>query len=524
MSTATSKTVPATGQGNLLRWLILGVGAVGVGVRLAAYAANRSFWCDESMLAFNILDRSWKGLLEPLSLSQTAPLGFLAVSKALSDLLGGNEYAFRFFPLLAGLVSLPLIYRLGKIAAGRWTGLLALCLLAVNGPAVFHATEFKPYSTDLTLALSVGLVFLEWYRREMTVRFLWWIAPLAAMSVWLSFPAIFMITGSATALILLAARQGQWRRVLAGGEVLLWTAAHFVLHYWLVLPRTEDSAYLRQYWDGAFMPLDSPAGLATWLWSAGRDLFTENLLLAWPLIPAALAVAGLWWFRRQCPPLALLSGITLLLTLGASALQRYPFGGYGGRTIHFLIPLVMVLLAGAVTRIVEFSGSINGRVLVIVALLAVLLWRPLAQLPAYMTAPPGFTEELRPVLEFVTSEARPGDTVYFYWKTHFQMAYYHYRFDFRSVRVIRGAPWRHAEQDADAFRQQLDELSTHHRVWLIFSNWGRAENPEQEMVMDYLRRRGDVVRQAEHTGAAACLFVFPAPREHPGPVAGGDHE
>ncbi|MBN2431847.1 MAG: glycosyltransferase family 39 protein [Acidobacteria bacterium] len=524
MSAATLPAKKGTGQGNLLRWLILGAGAAGAGVRLAAYLANRSFWCDESMLAFNVMDRAWSGLLEPLSLSQAAPFGFLVVTKVFCSVLGYSEGAFRFLPLIGGLVSLPLMYLLGKKAAGPWTGLLGLILLGVNGPAVFHATEFKPYSTDLMFTLSVTLVFLEWFRRELDHRYLWILGPVTAAAVWISFPSIFVITGAAAAVLLVAGRRGQWRNLATGGLVLLWTAVHFGLHSGLVLPRTVNNAYLQHYWEGAFLPLDSLAVLAGWLWRAGGDLMTENLLFYWPLIPALLAAVGGWWCIRRCPLLALLIGVTCLLTLGASALQLYPFGGYGGRTIHFVIPLILLLIARAGTWAAEFNGPWLMRALGVGVLLAALLGGPLAQLPAFITAPPGFTEELRPVLEYVTAQARPGDTVYFYWKTHFQMAYYHHWYDFRHVQVVRGVPLRDPERDTAAFRRQLDELRVYDRVWLIFSNWGRADHPEQDMVADYLNRHGRVLKRKLETGAAAMLFAFEVNPRTPDMPPRGSHE
>src|SRR5881392_4485369 len=55
--------------------------ALGIVLRLARYLANRSLWLDEVLLARNILDRSFTGLLAPLDLNQAAPIGFLMLQK-----------------------------------------------------------------------------------------------------------------------------------------------------------------------------------------------------------------------------------------------------------------------------------------------------------------------------------------------------------------------------------------------------------------------------------------------------------
>src|SRR6266566_3686397 len=84
--------------------------AFGFLLRIARYLANRSLWLDEVLLARNILDRSFFGLLAPLDLNQGAPVGFLMLQKLAVSALGGSEYALRFVPLLAGIISLPLFW------------------------------------------------------------------------------------------------------------------------------------------------------------------------------------------------------------------------------------------------------------------------------------------------------------------------------------------------------------------------------------------------------------------------------
>jgi hypothetical protein len=272
------------------------------------------------------------------------------------------------------------------------------------------------------------------------------------------------------------------------------------------------------------LPVDSFSNTLGWLWQAGGNLLTENLVMQWLVIPAILLAAGAWWFARRQPGPALMFALTVSLTLAASALQLYPFGGYGGRTVHFLLPFVLILIARPVVWIGELKAHARLRVLAVTVVMAVLFWRPLAQLPAYITAPPGFAEEIRPVLEFVTANARPGDTVYFYWKTHFQMAYYHHWYDFQRFRVLRGEMLRDLEKDGPAFRRQLETLPAVDRVWLVFSNWGRADHPERDMIMKYLSGFGRMVLQRSEVGASACLFVFDEPVLEAADQPGGRHE
>jgi len=94
-------------------WVAWGLIALGAALRVRQYAANRSLWLDEAMLALNFVHRSLPGLLRPLESDQAAPLGFLVVEKLLES-IANRDYVLRLFPLVAGCVSLYLLYRLAR--------------------------------------------------------------------------------------------------------------------------------------------------------------------------------------------------------------------------------------------------------------------------------------------------------------------------------------------------------------------------------------------------------------------------
>ena len=63
-------------QSDFVRWFVWGAIAWGIVLRLVPYLVNRSLWLDESMLALNIIHRSFAGLWAPLDFNQGAPLDF----------------------------------------------------------------------------------------------------------------------------------------------------------------------------------------------------------------------------------------------------------------------------------------------------------------------------------------------------------------------------------------------------------------------------------------------------------------
>ncbi|MCG8347258.1 MAG: hypothetical protein MI924_05695, partial [Chloroflexales bacterium] len=90
---------------------VLGIGVL---IRLLQYLANRSIWFDEARIALNITNRSFAELLQPLDYDQAAPLGFLLIERLAVKVLGNSEYALRLWPLVGGIASLFLFYRLSQ--------------------------------------------------------------------------------------------------------------------------------------------------------------------------------------------------------------------------------------------------------------------------------------------------------------------------------------------------------------------------------------------------------------------------
>src|SRR5262245_65033312 len=114
LPTTTPQTASATSWAEIwslswraLPWLIIGLG---IFLRLAQYAFNRSLWYDEANLAANIIDRSMAGLLRPLDYDQGAPIGFLLLEKLAVQALGPSEYALRLIPFFFGSIALILFY------------------------------------------------------------------------------------------------------------------------------------------------------------------------------------------------------------------------------------------------------------------------------------------------------------------------------------------------------------------------------------------------------------------------------
>ena len=81
------------------RQVTLALIAVGIILRVVAYAADPTLWLDEILLARNIIDLPLGALLtEPLGLDQVAPRGFLVIERLAVLAFGPGELALRLFP------------------------------------------------------------------------------------------------------------------------------------------------------------------------------------------------------------------------------------------------------------------------------------------------------------------------------------------------------------------------------------------------------------------------------------------
>ena len=174
--------------------------ALGLAFRAIQYAADRSLWLDESMLALNLLHRSAAGLTRTLDYAQAAPLGFLELEKLATHAFGDSELALRVLPLICGLASVPLFAALALRLLRPAPALLATLVFACAAGPVYYASEVKQYSGDLAVAIGLTLLAVLFLDGALSG----WaqvVASLAgAAAMFLSHASVFVAGGIALAL------------------------------------------------------------------------------------------------------------------------------------------------------------------------------------------------------------------------------------------------------------------------------------------------------------------------------------
>jgi len=373
----------------LLSRAITGFVILGIVLRLVRYLQIFPMWCDETMLAANLLERRWTELAQPLAYRQVCPLGFLAWEWAVVQLLGFSELSLRLIPALSALASVPLFHFLARRVLGKATSgtLLAVALFAVSEPLIRFAGEVKPYATDLLVSLVLLSVAVTWLRAPERGRGLWVLAALAPLAIGISLPSIFLIGSLAVVGLWEFFRRRKIGLLIAYGgfvaSAALAIAAMAALGQYNTTP--ADRAYFLKFWATAFPPsCNDPTALARWLIrshtgplfaclpGAGQGQTWVSALFF------GCFVAGIVVLGRREVELVRLFVIPFLLAIVAAAMRRYPYGT-SVRVAQFLVPATLLLGAAGVAWLCTHTRQSRIRGWVAPALAIVLvatgLWR-----------------------------------------------------------------------------------------------------------------------------------------------------
>lgn len=338
------------GAESAARWMTILL-VLGVAARLLRFALRFPFWYDEAALSSSFLERGYLDLLNPLECGQICPILFLWVQLTAVKLLGFSEWSLRLYPLICGLGSLWVFYRVAVGLFRPAAAVIAVGVFAASYPAIRYSAEGKPYGSDLFVALVLAALTVEWLRRPGQVRWLWLLAGLMPLCVAISFTAVFAAGASsaAIAVVLLARRPGlrHWTAWLVLNVLLVATfAATMAAARANLTPENREGT--KDYWGrrGAFPPPGPAADLGKWFLVAHT-----GELLAHPFggkhgastltALACVTAIALLARRRQFPLLVLLVG-PAALNLVAAAMREYPYGGHVRLVMHLGPPVCLM--------------------------------------------------------------------------------------------------------------------------------------------------------------------------------------
>jgi uncharacterized membrane protein len=447
-----------------------------------------------------------------LTAADIHPPLYYAILGIWSRALGLAPPVLRLLSVFVGISTIALVAVVGNWLAGRFAGLVAAFLLAINPFHIYYSQEVRMYGlVTLFAVLAVGFS-ARWLGvaagarplarrsapepRDRGLLLAYIVA--ATLGLYAQYYMGLLLVGlTVTGLGLL------WRRPRVVGRLVTWLLAQAVVLLlflpWLLFAGPRLAPYISQK---IVADSDRPLGLLLYLarhlsafvvghlegplvpwWPLG---LVGLVLLAWGLIhlagrdrPRAASGEGFPPFlTASCWRTVLFLGITLLvlLLLGWSVNLSYPFFPERGERLMLVglplfVFLVATVLACALDQVLDprrrtatetASATFSGRSKRTVYGASVFLGfggLALLSLVAFYTVPRYPEEDYRPLIGQVRQSGRPGDTVYVIYP--WQVGY------FWSYGLEQGPQPKLASQIEwnQALAQELEEALAHGHVW-----------------------------------------------------------
>jgi hypothetical protein len=339
------------------RWLVLFL-IFGVGLRIFRYALGLPLWGDEGFLGVNILDRGFRGLLEPMEYIQVAPLGFLWAQRAMYQLFGMSEYVMRLIPTLAGTAGLILFVVWARKTVDPLAATLATAVLAVSDVAVRNAVELKPYGIDqlsgIVLLYLATSFLLD--RKNVWLMFLIAATPVA---LFFSLPSVFVAGGIAATLCLDLPGSTKRQRMLVLVFVVVLCSTFGGLVWGFIGPQLAGTGPSQEIcW---VFPPYNPLKFVAWFWRTHSgnffgyplDFTTPGSAPSFALMIVGAAVL----FRTGRGRFAVLVISPFVMTFVAAMLRRYPYADSPRVGQHLVGPICLLIGVGSAAIIRRFARS-----------------------------------------------------------------------------------------------------------------------------------------------------------------------
>ncbi len=185
---------------------------------------HQSLWYDEGFSVY--LARMSLGEITARTASDIHPPLYYYLLHLWLGPFGDSEFVLRFFSLVFGLLTVPLIYALGRRLLGTASGLLAALLLAISPLYLWYSQEARMYTLVTFLCLATSYLLLRGLEEASKGALFWgFYAFLNVLAVYSHFYAFFVLAFHMLFLSVWWAVNRKGDRLLAGllsqGSVVL---------------------------------------------------------------------------------------------------------------------------------------------------------------------------------------------------------------------------------------------------------------------------------------------------------------
>lgn len=252
--------------------LVLCILSFGIFLRLGQYFNNNSLWLDESMLALNIVNRSYLELFTPLDYNQGAPIFFLIIEKFFLSIFGNNEFSLRAFPLLSGISVLFLTYYVGRIYFTNIIAISSLFMVSISPQLISYSSEVKQYSSDVMATLIIIILTSKCINSNTTKKDFLVLALTGSILIFLSHAVLFSIMSSCIVLLIFwFPKKLIHLKKYTFITIIFWFSLYLIFYIISLNSLTKNNT-LTDYWQNYFFPLP-PWRNFDWL----KNNFLDNL-------------------------------------------------------------------------------------------------------------------------------------------------------------------------------------------------------------------------------------------------------
>ena len=177
------------------------------GFLLRAISLNQSFWLDEATSGLVVRNFNLGEIITKFSPGDFHPPLYYLILKIWSYVFGTSEIALRFPSIVFGLLTIYLVYLIGKELFNKKVGLIAGSFLTTSGLHIYYSQEARMYSL-VTLLVSY-LVYLFLKKR-------WFLFSIILLLIGMTdYPALLIIP------VFLVVGRKEWRKLVLSSSLLV---------------------------------------------------------------------------------------------------------------------------------------------------------------------------------------------------------------------------------------------------------------------------------------------------------------
>src|SRR3954466_8223497 len=152
--------------------LLAGITLAGALLRFTTLDVQ-SYWLDEAATV-NLLHKGFGGMISGVASGESTPPLYYIVAWLWAKVFGTSEVGLRSLSALFGTATIPIAYVLGRLVAGRRTGLVAAALCAFNPLLVWYSQEARSYALMILLTGLTLIALIKVLETPRTGRFAAW--------------------------------------------------------------------------------------------------------------------------------------------------------------------------------------------------------------------------------------------------------------------------------------------------------------------------------------------------------------